>query len=522
MTVLTFKTKEDAPNYVIAASPATSCSMCKHFQMRWCTEYDFDANPSYTCDSWQSRLGSQVAAVGHIPVEERVPIGTMKEVRFIAFKDIQGNWRWILKSGNAFEDRDGELVTTKALERDVMRTDKTLEFGPLRWWHVGNPQWVNPLDWRSVVAGKGLDIGDCDFSAMDGPVLIESGTFRSPAIGAAIALKAGELKASLGFSHPLDEPDQDGLFHHIKRFERSLTPANKASNSRTGLVVTKERIMDPKKLAAFKELVGEDLAEEALQDAQSTTKEARGAGIREKSEEPEEIDVLSNETDALLAQIASFKAKAIPKDTTATNVDDGDNKPVVPNAVVESKAHEEPDGDEEVVEEGGDGEEVYIGDMTGPEFVGLLQEALGPMFESHTKALDLHGKLAAANDSMREMKQYMGGLTTQKEVRNAQVENLTEQVQKLQIALKEAVEMVEELSGSVPKELARPRGQTYKASEGVDNIVPENHPMYQVEGNNSNQPTNPLTWIDSWVIAQPQQDPSQQGTIVPGVNGRPG
>ena len=261
------KSKEDAPNYQRAASPATSCSMCRHFQLNWCVMFDFDANPAWTCDDWHARgIGTNVPVIGHIPMNERVPIGTMKERKgsFATFKDSTGKWRWVLKSGNAFEDREKEVVTTKALIRDVMRTDKTGDYGPLRWWHVGTPIWTNPMDWRSVVAGKGLDIGDCDFSAMEGPVLIESGTFRSEKIGEAVSKQAHTLKASLGFSHPLDEPDQNGLFHHIKRFERSLTPANRASNERTGLVVTKERVMDPTKLKEFMKLVGDDTAAEVL------------------------------------------------------------------------------------------------------------------------------------------------------------------------------------------------------------------------------------------------------------------
>lgn len=396
-----------------------------------------------------------------------------------------------------------------------MRTDKTLEFGPLRWWHVGNPQWKNPMDWRSVVAGKGLDIGDCDFSAMDGPVLIESGTFRSDKLAEAISLKAAEFRASLGFSHPLDEPDQDGLFHHIKRFERSLTPANKASNMRTGLVVTKERVMDQDKLAKFKEMVGEQIAEEALQDAQSTTKEAREAGIREKAQEPGDdvgLDTITAETEALMAQIASFKARTAPKGTTATNVDEGKSTPITPSAIVE-KAHEEPDGDE--VDEEPDGDEVYIGDMTGPEFVGLLQEALSPMFESHSKALDLHGKLAAANDSMKEMKTYLGGMAQ----KDSTIAEMKEQIQGLQISLKEAVGILEELTGDLPKELNKPRGTSYKASEGMDNVIPPTHPIYQ---DSQTEAASPLAWIDSFVVAQQQQQTPVLQPTHGNVNGRSG
>jgi hypothetical protein len=443
---------------------------------------------------------------------------TKGEGTLLAFKQADGQYRWVLKSSNAFEDRDGEVVTTKALNRDVMRTDRTGEYGPLRWWHVGKPEWRNPLDWRTVVAGKGLDLGDTDFSAMDGPILIESGTFKSAKVGAAVAANPAAFKASLGFSHPLDEPDQDGVFHHINRFERSLTPANKASNPRTGLVVTKERTMDQDKLAKFKELIGEEAASEALGDAQSTTKEAREAGIREKAQGTGEptLDSIETQFNDVLAQFTAFKAAVAPKDATATNVPVKGPPATAPSAIVKEEAADdgEPDGDEGGDEEGGD--EVYVGDMTGPEFVGMLQQALGPMFESHTKALDLHGKLSAANDAMKEMKSYLGGMTQ----KDSQVAELREQVSQLSIALKEATEMLTDLTGEMPKELNRPRGASYKASEGVDNVLPPTSPMFQQEDVAADQ--SPLSWIDSFVVHTQQQSPVQNAAVVQPLNGRVG
>lgn len=437
---------------------------------------------------------------------------------FLTFKDKNGQWRWVLKSSNAFEDRDGEVVTTKALNRDIQRTDRTHEYGPLRWWHVGKPEWKNPLDWKSVVAGKGLDIGDCDFSAMEGPVLIESGTFRTPELGVAIAEKADKFRASLGFSHPLDEPDQDGLFHHINRFERSLTPANRASNMRTGLVVTKERVMDNEKLTAFKEAVGEDLANQVLADAQETVKEARAAGIREK--EVDEVTELEEQYETMLGQMAAFKAKIeeakAPKGTTATNVPVKEPAAVVPSAIVAKAAPTAPDEEDVIEGEEPDEEDTYVGDMTGPEFITMLHEGLAPLFEPMHKSLDLHNKMNAMSDSMKEMKTYLGGMTQKDDT----VAELKEQMAALQTSFKEAQDQLTDLTGEMPKELNRPRGAAYKASDGADNIVPPTHPMYQPM---DDQPAaqSPLSWIDSFVIAQQQPNGVQQATVVqPNQNGQ--
>src|SRR5678809_713989 len=100
MATITFKTKEDAPGYTRAASPATSCSTCEHFQMKWCTEYDFDANPASTCDSWQRKVTDARSPWPRpIPPAEQFPMvgAAMKETRgegtLLAFKQANGVYR---------------------------------------------------------------------------------------------------------------------------------------------------------------------------------------------------------------------------------------------------------------------------------------------------------------------------------------------------------------------------------------------------------------------------------------------
>ena len=129
------------------------------------------------------------------------------------FKQADGRDRWVIISSSAFLDRDREIVSTKALEADVARADADGDYGPLRWWHV-----------------KGLDIGDCDFNAMHGRLLVESGTFRHSAFAEMVKQHAGALGVSIGFLHPQDEPDATGIFNHIRRKERSLLPRGKESN----------------------------------------------------------------------------------------------------------------------------------------------------------------------------------------------------------------------------------------------------------------------------------------------------
>lgn len=140
---------------------------------------------------------------------------------FTVFKDKTGRYRWVAISSTAYRDRDGEILSTKALADDIAHADTTGQYGTLRWWHV-----------------PGMDLGDCDFNMLYGRSLIESGTFKNDRIAERVKEKAHLLKLSLGFRHPANEPDKSGVFHTIRRFERSLIPPEgNASNLFTSLSV---------------------------------------------------------------------------------------------------------------------------------------------------------------------------------------------------------------------------------------------------------------------------------------------
>ena len=196
------------------------------------------------------------------------------------FKQANGKYRWLAISSNAFVDGDKEIVSTKALNEDADRVDAR---GPLRWWH--EPQ---------------LDLGDADFGAMHGRMLIESGTFRSPEIAMRVAEKVKELSMSVGFVHPMSEPDSDGVFHNIKIFERSLLPKERASNRFTNFEIVEDKDMNEMKFKALKELVGDALVEKIISGAEISEKEAMSEGLRykEASENP-----ASYGTEAVLAEI---------------------------------------------------------------------------------------------------------------------------------------------------------------------------------------------------------------------------
>lgn len=214
---------------------------------------------------------------------------SVKANSFSAFKNASGAWRWVLLSSNSFEDLDREIISQEALEADVERADKDKDFGPLRWWHV-----------------PGLELGDCDFNAMEGRVLVESGTFRHEKVAEAVSKSTDQLGASIGFLHPISEPDGDGVYYNIRRYERSLLPREAAANPSTTLLVEKENaIMKAQKEQELRTLmkgVDGSVIDNIIAMANSVENKNLEAGVRHK------------ETDA---PVAEPPAPVVPAETPA-------------------------------------------------------------------------------------------------------------------------------------------------------------------------------------------------------------
>ena len=182
---------------------------------------------------------------------------------FTVFKDKNGEYRWIALSSNAYRDRDGEIVSTKALADDVERADRLKEYGALRFWHM-----------------PGVDIGQCDFNMLHNKTLVESGTFINEHVAVRVKERADQYQISIGFRHPPSEPGRDGVFHNIRRFERSLVPAGRAANPFTSLVVKEKDMNQQQKVEALKSLLGDpELVDGLLSQAATQEKQADQMGI---------------------------------------------------------------------------------------------------------------------------------------------------------------------------------------------------------------------------------------------------
>lgn len=203
------------------------------------------------------------------------------------FKQANGKYRWVTFSSSAFVDSDKEIVSLKAQETDIERMTRDNDYGVLRWWHVGKPVTTKSGGWQSYIAGEGIDLGQCDFSAMEGKVCIESGTFYNDEVGMKFAEHAKELAVSKGFAHPFNQPDNEGVFYDIKTFERSLLPKDRQSNylAYVPLIRKENTNMDDQKVKKLKELLGEDTTQHVLKQANAAEKAAVEVGLAFKAED---------------------------------------------------------------------------------------------------------------------------------------------------------------------------------------------------------------------------------------------
>lgn len=374
-----------------------------------------------------------------------------KEASLSVFKDATGRFRWVLLSSNAYRDRDGEIVSTKALLEDVARADKDRDYGPLRWWHV-----------------PGLDIGDCDFNAMSGRVLVESGTFRSEAIGQSVFKAQKGLQASIGFKHPHTDPDLDKVYWRIRRFERSLTPTGRASNPFTKLVVQQERKMDTEKVEALKALIGEDGIQAILSQVQATQKEADLAGTAFKESTAETsapamtaqqvADYLKNEEATVTVGSTGGEFGTISIGTTGTFT--------VPSSETSAETEEETP--------------VYAGDLMPQELVSLITanvvEALSPLMATKMKELSDALKAALSTTTKADDIALLQEQQSQQAARlEATIKSLAGEHEKTTQALKAAQAQLAELTGEQPRANTREQVKGYRATQDPNTVVGETH-----------------------------------------------
>jgi len=265
-------------------------------------------------------------------------------------------------------------------------------------------------------------------------MLIESGTFKDAAIGQAVAANADKLQLSIGFTHTADEPDASGVFHHIKRFERSLVPLGRAANPFTSIVV-KEPDM-----ASLKEAWGSFVAlfdgDEAQAKAYATAAEQTQKELDEKQARYKDAPDWAQ---ALISRIDSIEAtlKAGP--------------PMVEGSPEEEAAEtsEEEAAEPDAMDDGsGD-------NMLTPTEISAIAEAV---VQRITPLLDLEKKMAG---HMADLKTAFGQMSTAKDDRLAKLEENVKTIVK--------GDLPQSVIDSV---LAGAGGGMYRPSQATQNILP--------------------------------------------------
>lgn len=287
-----------------------------------------------------------------------------KRKEFTVFKDAAGRDRWAAITTTAYQDKDQEWISRKAIRAVVAAGDSGAPRGPLRFWHV-----------------PGLDLGDCDYQAAlgDGRMLLESGTFRSKAaarIGQEAARRGYQM--SPGFVHTRQEP-RGGVFDSIALFERSFVPPGRASNPYTRLLTKEIRMLTPEKRKEFEQLAGDDegmaLLKELLTRAETTTKAADQAGAVYKDAPPWAQD-LARRLDALETTVKAPMPPEEMIEAGATEADDG---------LAELEAETMADEPSDLLDDEG------FADM----IVTKLMAAIGPMLELEKKMTGYLGEMKA-------------------------------------------------------------------------------------------------------------------------------
>lgn len=206
-----------------------------------------------------------------------------------SFKVVEADGKklWVSLTTNAFEDREGEIFTTKALENYVAEAEKALTPGLEAFLKERRlPTTPNGELWLMHLPGS--RIGEPRWRGVEGRFLIEAGSFDDTPLAqkaaAYLAEHGDDYKNSHGFIYRVEDKE-DKVFDWFWKFETTAVPAGWASNPWTGLKVIAEEAtgMDERKKAELVKMVGEDLASELIKLAQEGTKALESAGVAFKA-----------------------------------------------------------------------------------------------------------------------------------------------------------------------------------------------------------------------------------------------
>lgn len=232
-------------------------------------------------DAWQTI--KDILAWGEYKEDKQF----MQDNYGIAIKEVNGK-PWIFTwSSNAFEDRDKEIISTKALEEWSNEVNQREDKGYFNFWHIG------------VRDNPGLtDFAKKEWTGVPGRILVEAGPFLDNEKGQR-ALKFFKQHLS---GHPefapegwgcsiefkfLPEERATGVFDNVEITRTSVLPRFAAANIHTQVKEIKTMAMSDEQKQAALEIFGKELGSELIATAENKSKELE-ANVAHKEEEEQE------------------------------------------------------------------------------------------------------------------------------------------------------------------------------------------------------------------------------------------
>lgn len=208
------------------------------------------------------------------PVEVQQKFEPISRVKVI--REASGRYRWLGVSASSVLNKDGEIDSTALFDDFVRR----IEAGEV------------PYPYRTFYhLGEALKIGECDFMARDGVLLITSGTFSDNDLARAIVT---DMQAhpdawgdSIGYS-ALAEPDMVEIAKGVTvpvystgvcREISTVLRAHACNYYTSPNVMEVNRSMNEAILKVLKDLVGEDKAKELLAQTETTNRTITEEGM---------------------------------------------------------------------------------------------------------------------------------------------------------------------------------------------------------------------------------------------------
>lgn len=210
-------------------------------------------------------------------------ISPQQDSAFTVQKDLNGNWRWMATFTNNFKDRDGEIISDKALDGYLDRVNSGLTPMPELWLgHI-----------------EGTKHGQADMVFGVGSFVTAVGSFDdTPDAHKALDYykkNAQKVALSHGFTFP-SWGLKDGIYDVVNVFEISVLPAPLvASNPFTEFEVNNMKQISPEQQTALSLVFGKDKVDTIIESRRQQSEEIKAAGVAFK--DFAEVPATETETD---------------------------------------------------------------------------------------------------------------------------------------------------------------------------------------------------------------------------------